>query len=87
MYTDNSKLIGPVDTQKGVASIQSDPDNFDESAKIWKLKFDVQKGKVPHFGRKQPITTIFDVAECWCDTTSFQKYLRKRSGGHCKGKT
>ena len=54
LYADDSKLIGPVGTQQGVTSIQSDLDSFGEWAKTWRLEFNVEKCKVLHFGRNNP---------------------------------
>ena len=45
LYADESKLIGVIDTQKDIDSMQS-------WAKTWQMTFNYDKCKVMHFGKK-----------------------------------
>jgi hypothetical protein len=52
LYADDSKLIGIIERDEDIISIQKDIDNMQRWAKTWQMSFNYDKCKVMHFGKK-----------------------------------
>ena len=53
LYTDDSKILAIVDTVIGKRGLQKDLDCISVWMREWKMKLNIAKSKVVHFGRKK----------------------------------
>ena len=54
LFADDTKICNRVDVPGGIHQMEKDLGKLEEWSKIWQLKFNVDKCKIMHLGRKNP---------------------------------